>query len=79
MPPDILQTLFANLDKGLSAILLVYFITKLLPALKKIAINYEVLKTESQNTDETLKELIRKVDGIYIENVRREARKSGAV
>ena len=70
MPPDLFNVLFSNLDKGLSAVLLIYFIVKILPALKKIAVNSEAQKVESENTNDTFKEMIKKQDQLFTEIIK---------
>lgn len=71
METDILGTIFQNMDKGLSAVLLVFFLIKLLPSVNKMTETLEKLKESSDRresqADQTQKDLIRLLERLKYE------------
>ena len=71
METDILGTIFQNMDKGLSAVLLVFFLIKLLPSINKMTETLEKLKESSDRrenqADQTQKDLIRLLERLKYE------------
>lgn len=71
METDILGAVFQHLDKGLSAVLLVFFLVKLLPAINKMTDTLGDLKDSSdrreEQSDQTQKEVIRLLERLKYE------------
>ena len=71
--PDILSTLLTHSDKGMSAILLIFFVVKLLPEVRKLAELIRDLKEISdrreRQSDQTQKEVIRLLERLKYQQV----------
>ena len=77
MEGDVLGAVFQHMDKGLSAVLLIFFLVKLLPQINKLVDAVHDMKETSdrreRQSDETQKELIRLMAQLKYQKVGNEA------